>query len=648
MSAVHPRSRGEHAVRVGETTEVSGSSPLARGTRGHHPEQRAGQRFIPARAGNTSPARRGTSGTSVHPRSRGEHRHARGNRLLVRGSSPLARGTPVLKCSRRHVPRFIPARAGNTGARCHPSRSPSVHPRSRGEHAAACAATSPPIGSSPLARGTPPCREPPDLLHRFIPARAGNTRPTSTRSRWSPVHPRSRGEHLVASATALSPTGSSPLARGTRASGGVGDDADRFIPARAGNTPSPAPSPAAPPVHPRSRGEHRRNAAALRRSIGSSPLARGTRQRPGPQHPVHRFIPARAGNTFSPSSSSSPPPVHPRSRGEHVHSTPETSYLGGSSPLARGTPWMRSRGCNRSRFIPARAGNTPRTSSTRSRRTVHPRSRGEHPIIPPRHGQWGGSSPLARGTQCHLRPTRPTLRFIPARAGNTSCRRTFPTARTVHPRSRGEHVVGRHLGDHFNRFIPARAGNTGSGCPLRCSTSVHPRSRGEHEFDAVPTKLMPGSSPLARGTPQCSDRRRPGHRFIPARAGNTWHGPAPARARPVHPRSRGEHLPANWPSLSRIGSSPLARGTLATSGQPNARPRFIPARAGNTPGFGDAPPPYPVHPRSRGEHTPAGVSTGAVTGSSPLARGTPSQHRRPPRRMRFIPARAGNTRSRRR
>ena len=56
-------------------------------------------------------------------------------------------------------------------------------------------------------------------------------------------------------------------------------------------------------------------------------------------------------------------------------------------------------------------------------------------------------------------------------------------------------------------------------------------------------------------------------------------------------------------------------------------------------------PPVTVHPRVRGEHRLAWPATRASRGSSPRARGTPVSRRCSLRRLRFIPACAGNTRA---
>ena len=75
--------------------------------------------------------------------------------------------------------------------------------------------------------------------------------------------------------------------------------------------------------------------------------------------------------------------VHPRSRGEHGVALMARTPAGGSSPLARGTPLAELAGPAPLRFIPARAGNTRRRSPMSMRKSVHPRSRGEHNAPPP-------------------------------------------------------------------------------------------------------------------------------------------------------------------------------------------------------------------------------------------------------------------------
>ena len=253
------------------------------------------------------------------------------------------------------------------------------------------------------------------------------------------VHPRSRGEHLSRSGGWALGCGSSPLARGTLVTRGRLLDVDRFIPARAGNTPCAGSRRAPATVHPRSRGEHEEAEDRPDRAAGSSPLARGTRWAPTRRRRSTRFIPARAGNTLSVGPPLGPAPVHPRSRGEHYPVGGPWLHLGGSSPLARGTRDRAGASGARARFIPARAGNTSGAATTRSAAPVHPRSRGEHPVARIAALDTGGSSPLARGTPLSRVLTFLRLRFIPARAGNTGGFGAPAPCHTVHPRSRGEH-----------------------------------------------------------------------------------------------------------------------------------------------------------------------------------------------------------------
>ena len=92
--------------------------------------------------------------------------------------------------------------------------------------------------------------------------------------------------------------------------------------------------------------------------MGSSPLARGTRQVALCIGDAIGLIPARAGNTTLSHTSTIWPGAHPRSRGEHAGSLGEQVAAAGSSPLARGTllPFaLLHPACG---LIPARAGNT--------------------------------------------------------------------------------------------------------------------------------------------------------------------------------------------------------------------------------------------------------------------------------------------------
>ena len=197
------------------------------------------------------------------------------------------------------------------------------------------------------------------------------------------------------------------------------------------------------------------------------------------------------------------------------------------------------------------------------------------------------------------------------------------------------------------RLIPARAGNTCSTWRTLSEPSAHPRSRGEHSISTVDTSFLPGSSPLARGTRTLPVAVHQPFRLIPARAGNTLGTPLVWMRQSAHPRSRGEHALREGELARQSGSSPLARGTQSRVRRNDRLLRLIPARAGNTREPPNEAPPSPAHPRSRGEHFRVSLPVFPLHGSSPLARGTQTRAYPPGARPRLIPARAGNTAGRR-
>ena len=236
LRAVHPRRRGEHFRQLANGGGDSGSSPQARGTRLVLLLRHAGQRFIPAGAGNTRRPAAPAPPDTVHPRRRGEHGFVQGGVEEVAGSSPQARGTLDVAEAGRAADRFIPAGAGNTFSNAFCVLRNAVHPRRRGEHAVRHTRYTVHAGSSPQARGTHQAQPAIDAHVRFIPAGAGNTCSRMTAPRLSSVHPRRRGEHTGPMAYSLPGSGSSPQARGTRVPNTSLGAGAWFIPAGAGNT----------------------------------------------------------------------------------------------------------------------------------------------------------------------------------------------------------------------------------------------------------------------------------------------------------------------------------------------------------------------------------------------------------------------------
>ena len=176
-----------------------------------------------------------------------------------------------------------------------------------------------------------------------------------------------------------------------------------------------------------------------------------------------------------------------------------------------------------------------------------------------------------------------------------------------------------------NRFIPACAGNAGWPSAAVTRRTVHPRMRGDRLTQPGATRMVFGSSPHARGTPQQHHTEALPLRFIPACAGNARSSGVPERAATVHPRMRGERAPVLRERRYAVGSSPHARGTRARPGGLHGQIRFIPACAGNALLPVVPSPLPPVHPRMRGERGVEVCLKDTTPGSSPPARGTPAR-----------------------
>ena len=195
LSAVHPRASGEHISWPIRCSRASGSSQRERGTPVSQLPFRARRRFIPARAGNTTAPPNTPCPRTVHPRASGEHTEQGFRVRGGAGSSPRERGTLASRHRRHQAHRFIPARAGNT-------RWP-------------CSVMNSVVGSSPRERGTLTGPVGIAVTARFIPARAGNTQAQCPVACRAAVHPRASGEHGADGGDGHRGGGSSPRERGT-------------------------------------------------------------------------------------------------------------------------------------------------------------------------------------------------------------------------------------------------------------------------------------------------------------------------------------------------------------------------------------------------------------------------------------------------
>ena len=174
IASVHPRVCGERTIAGWSDITITGSSPRLRGTRNPVAATVAGQRFIPAFAGNADAQACRADPCSVHPRVCGERRDRIDGWAGYGGSSPRLRGTPGSPRPARQKPRFIPAFAGNAHWRRARRAAPTVHPRVCGEREAVELPACVQSGSSPRLRGTLLVIPVDGWPGRFIPAFAGN------------------------------------------------------------------------------------------------------------------------------------------------------------------------------------------------------------------------------------------------------------------------------------------------------------------------------------------------------------------------------------------------------------------------------------------------------------------------------------------
>ena len=200
--------------------------------------------------------------------------------------------------------------------------------------------------------------------------------------------------------------------------------------------------------------------------------------------------------------------------------TPSTAQaLVGSSPRVRGKQRRHTWKFARPRLIPACAGKTAVSYSSKRALRAHPRVCGENPTLPVDDQPRAGSSPRVRG--------KPMPNFI---------------------------------GDLTRRLIPACAGKTTKCAPWKAARPAHPRVCGENGLGVAQSHFAAGSSPRVRGKLREARNHFRMRGLIPACAGKTCPRPGYARSTRAHPRVCGENsLPPEMRKAS-AGSSPRVRG----------------------------------------------------------------------------------------
>ena len=208
------------------------------------------------------------------------------------------------------------------------------------------------------------------------------------------------------------------------------------------------------------------------------------------------------------------------------------------------------------RYIPACAGEASAKMALARRLAVHPRvCGGSRPQQPP-PGDYSGTSPRVRGKPRNRPPGRLAPGYIPACAGEAAQDHRRREANRVHPRVCGGSA----------RFDPSRAPGLGTS----------PRVRGK----------------LIRETEDSIGRR-----YIPACAGEAWRMTNDRRARRVHPRVCGGSKGLGGRESVEEGTSPRVRGKRRDHEGPRGDNRYIPACAGEAVSTWDSGMLRRVHPR---------------------------------------------------
>ena len=262
--------------------------------------------------------------------------------------------------------------------------------------------------------------------------------------------------------------GSSPRWRGRLASRLLGRLTARLIPALAGTTRRATRSGSGSRAHPRAGGDDVSQSGGLHGDRGSSPRWRGRRGDECGNDARAGLIPALAGTTRAPASTSIRRRAHPRAGGD------DGNELNGELAVV----WL----------IPALAGTT--TCGGRARRGggAHPRAGGDDARVIAEFGQASGSSPRWRGRPAGDHDSGVTVGLIPALAGTTCRSPAASTCPPAHPRAGGDDSAWKQL-----RHPAAGSSPRWRGRP------THPESR-ERKDESAAHPRAGGDDAMGNGT----------------------------------------------------------------------------------------------------------------------------------------------------
>ena len=330
--------------------------------------------------------------------------------------------------------RSIPACAGEPPYRASCRPSGRVYPRVCGGTWRSRRARRSAAGLSPRVRGNPGTGIPPGRLLRSIPACAGEPHRSAGRLGRCEVYPRVCGGTPGVLAARRVNAGLSPRVRGNLDGRSARRYDPGSIPACAGE---PSMSVIVIPlkaVYPRVCGgtaAGRFDGIGLR---GLSPRVRGNRSSASVRADAQRSIPACAGEPGMLKRRRNGLPVYPRVCGGTRKVTIWSAVIEGLSPRVRGNRWSKHPAYNRARSIPACAGEPSPCRPDTEHPAVYPRVCGGTGTSQRTVDRAVGLSPRVRGNHHAGLGTRHRCGSIPACAGEPRAYHAGLGTRQVYPR----------------------------------------------------------------------------------------------------------------------------------------------------------------------------------------------------------------------
>ena len=399
---------------------------------------------------------------------------------------------------------------------------------------------------------------------------------------------------------------------------------------------------------------------------GLSPRVRGNPAATKSACERTRSIPACAGEPRKSARARPIPRVYPRVCGGTQHRRRRGHHIGGLSPRVRGNPAATKSACERTRSIPACAGEPRKSARARPIPRVYPRVCGGTSIVFSTRWPYHGLSPRVRGNPTPAPAWPPYRGSIPACAGNRQVsepanapKGSIPACAgepaktkppyvlavkeipTLSPRVRGNPPFPRRR-SRSARSIPACAGEPWAASSAPWPARVYPRVCGGTVKGPLARPFIRGLSPRVRGNLSIRSNAGRTRRSIPACAGEPLSNVAHRVAGGVYPRVCGGTEPGLQVLAQCLGLSPRVRGNPYRDGVSVAIRGSIPACAGEPdPAAGGLGQAMPVYPRVCGGTPYEVTEVDQVDGLSPRVRGNPKREAAQAPALGSIPACAG-------